>query len=414
MLPYDPAFVTPRYDGLSFAAIPTSIAGLLTGAAPVTLAPETLAGLPAVYRNVVVMLIDGFGWRFFEKYAGDYPALRRFTDDGAATRISSQFPSTTVAHVTTLHTGLPVSQHGMYEWQYYEPLVGSVIIPLLFSYAGTHDRDQLKAAKVDPRTILPTRTLYQGLNRLGVTSTIFQHKEYTPGTYADVVFNGAQARGYRTLAEAFVNLRAALADAKGPSYFALYFDRFDALAHEYGPNAPQPEAEADALLTSLERLILAKLPGRGDTLVLLTADHGEVEVDPATTININRDPRFAGYERFLIEERPGTPRVPAGAARDCFLYVKAGLLDEARAFFAERLEGVARVYRTADLLAAGYFGPLPASNLLLARLGNLVILPYRGQAVWWYEKGRFEQKFYGHHGGLTPEEMRVPLLALVL
>ena len=195
MLPYDPAFVTPRYDGLSFAAIPVSIAGLLTGAAPLALAPETLGNLPARYRNVVVILIDGFGWRFFEKYAADYPALRRFTGDGVCTQISSQFPSTTTAHVTTLHTGLPVSQHGMYEWQYFEPKVGRVIIPLLFSYAGTHDRDQLKAAKVDPRSLLPTQTLYHELNRLGITSTVFQHREYTPSTFGSLVFDGAAGKG---------------------------------------------------------------------------------------------------------------------------------------------------------------------------------------------------------------------------
>jgi hypothetical protein len=34
-----------------------------------------------------------------------------------------------------------------------------------------------------------------------------------------------------------------------------------------------------------------------------------------------------------------------------------------------------------------------------------------GEAVWWYEKDKFEQRFYGHHGGLTPQEMEIPLLA---
>jgi hypothetical protein len=46
---------------------------------------------------------------------------------------------------------------------------------------------------------------------------------------------------------------------------------------------------------------------------------------------------------------------------------------------------------------------------MLSRLGNLVILPYEQESVWWYEKG-FEQKHYGHHGGLTPQEAEIPLL----
>jgi len=43
-----------------------------------------------------------------------------------------------------------------------------------------------------------------------------------------------------------------------------------------------------------------------------------------------------------------------------------------------------------------------------------VILSYRYESIWWYEKGKFEQKFYGHHGGLTPQEMEIPLLAMEL
>jgi hypothetical protein len=41
-----------------------------------------------------------------------------------------------------------------------------------------------------------------------------------------------------------------------------------------------------------------------------------------------------------------------------------------------------------------------------------MILPHRYESVAWYEKGRFEQKHYGHHGGLTREEMLIPFVAL--
>jgi hypothetical protein len=50
----------------------------------------------------------------------------------------------------------------------------------------------------------------------------------------------------------------------------------------------------------------------------------------------------------------------------------------------------------------------------LTRVGNVVILPYQYETVWWYEGGKFEMHFQGHHGGLTPEEMEIPLLLLAL
>ena len=57
------------------------------------------------------MLLDAFGRRFLERYA-DHPFLRRLE----ITPIATQFPPTTTAHVTTMHTGRPVGEHGLYEW----------------------------------------------------------------------------------------------------------------------------------------------------------------------------------------------------------------------------------------------------------------------------------------------------------
>jgi len=329
-------------------------------------------------------------------------------------KITAQFPSTTAAHVTTIHTGQPVGQSGVLEWQYYEPQFDAIIVPLLHSYAGTTERDTLPPSP-PAESLYPRRTLYHQLADHGVLSYVFQHYALTRSTYSRIILQGADVRPYHTLPEALTNLAdVALTRRDRPAYLFLYFGGVDTTGHTYGPAAAQLEAEIDAWLTSLDRLLWRRLAGHvDDCLLMLTADHGLVEVDPATTIYLNREDRFAGLEHLLRRNRRGELLVPAGSCRDMFLYVHDHALDQACAWLGRELAGRAEVWRLQDLIDRGIFGPEPVSDTFLARAGNLVILPYRGESVWWYERGRFEQNYYGHHGGLTREEMEIPLLLAV-
>ncbi len=387
-------FIEPRYDAGGFTNIPAHIVDLFNS---------------NKYDAVVLILVDGFGWRFFEKYQ-EAPFLQNILREGTATKLLSQFPSTTAAHLTTLHTGMPVGEHGVYEWFYYEPALDAIIAPLLFSHSGTAERDTLKSLGIKPRSLYPHASYYLLLKKMGVSSVIFQHREYTPSTYGNIVFSGALARGYKTIAEALVSLPQMLAVSKSPAYFVLYFDKVDAISHEYGPSAPQTEAEILMFLSTMEQVLLKSMQANQKKLLfLLTADHGHVEVDPQTTIYLNRDRRFEGMERFLRTDRQGNLLIPAGSARDFFLYIRKGMLDEALSFLASRLAGKAEVRKIGELAEAGYFGPL-VSPEFLGRAGDLVILPYAGESVWWFEKEKFEQRFRGHHGGLTRQEMEIPLI----
>ncbi len=417
---FPPNFTKPQYGKRCFADLPLLTRSLLTGEPAQRAELDPSMQLANQYDIVILLFIDGFGWRFFEKFS-EHPWLARFITDGQARQWTSQFPSTTAAHVTAIHTGLPVGQSGVFEWIYYDPHVDDVIAPLLFSHAGTFERDTLKLQGVDPAMVFPTTpTHYEQLQQRGIGSTILQHNEYTPSTYSDAVFRGAEVIPYRTLPEALANLRLLVNEVKTPHYFFLYFDKVDSLCHQYGPNSPQVEAEIDAVLTNLERLLFDKLgtsaassPAK-DVLLLMTADHGMAEVDPATTLYLNRDPRFSSILDSFKQNRQGKPIVPAGCCRDMFLYVQDDRLDEVYALLTHELRDVAAVAKTADLLAHGYFGPTPFSPAFEQRLGDLVILPYLHESVWWYEKGRFDMELYGHHGGLTAQESQIPLLALDL
>jgi len=86
--------------------------------------------------------------------------------------------------------------------------------------------------------------------------------------------------------------------------------------------------------------------------------------------------------------------------------------DDVIALLEGLLGDTASVRRTADLIAEGVFGA--AGPRLRGRVGDLVVLPAPGGSVWWREPGRFEMRFRGHHGGLSPDEMLIPLAALPL
>ncbi|MEA3335907.1 MAG: alkaline phosphatase family protein [Chloroflexota bacterium] len=409
-------FIAPDYQGGCFSQIPQFIKAVLVEEETSDLHPDGFAPFPQRYQNVIVLFVDAFGWRFFEQHRSNLPFLRRFADQGSATRLTSQFPSTTAAHVTTFYTGLPVGQHGVFEWGYYEPKLDTMIWPLPFSFAGDHQPETLRTAGITGPDILPTgEALGQQLAGYGVTTTILQPAPFARSTYSDLISRGADIMPYKTLAEALVNLTELLDRQQGASLAALYFGMIDGIMHEYGPDSPQAQAEIESCFSELERWFrrdAGRLPS--DTLVLLTADHGQVTVDPEETVYLHQLPQFHKLEPMLRVNSQGHLLIPGGSCRDMFLYVNDAALAGAQALLQEDLQDTADIVQTSTLIQRGYFGPLPVSDAFLSRVGNLVILPRDNGNVWWYEEGRFDQPYRGHHGGLTRAEMEIPLLLLPL
>jgi predicted AlkP superfamily pyrophosphatase or phosphodiesterase len=334
----------------SFADIPLEVERLLGGA----------------HDRVGVVLLDAFGRRFLERHA-DHPFLRRLD----VTEVSTQFPSTTTAHVTTMHTGRPVGEHGLYEWNLYEPALDAIVTPLLFSFAGDESRDTLRDTGLDPAVFISGGTLYQ---RLGVPSTVLHPAAFSPSTFDRVATAGARLAPFGTLRDGVASFFDAL---ERPGYVYLYWDGIDAAGHVHGPHSREFDRAALEALDTLERGLRA-IPG---ALVMVTADHGQVAVDPARV----------DYLDELWPELPGllTHR-PAGSARDVFLHTHAA--EEVIGGLAERLGDRAEVLRADELVAPG------------PRLADVCVLPAPGRMAWLRSAAGVETRFRGHHGGLHPDE----------
>lgn len=360
----------------AFGAIPASVEGLLTGAGS-----ERLPGLPDRCARVGVVLLDAFGRRMLERHAS-HPFLRRL----AVTDVRAQFPPTTTAHVTTMHTGRPLGEHGLYEWNVYEPAVDAVITPLLFSWAGSEARDTLRGA-LDPAVLVAGPTLYERLAAAGVPSTVLQPSAFSPSTFDGVAVAGARLQPFDALRDGV----AAFFDAlREPGYAYLYWDRIDGEGHEHGPDSPRFDAAAVAALDELE----AGLRSRRDAVVVVTADHGQMAVDPARMDHL--DELWSGLVPLLAHR-------PAGSARDVFLHTRPGAAPEVLAALRESLGRRAEVHAVDDLVAAGRFGAV--GPRLRARLADVCVLPAPGRMAWLRAFPGAQSSFRGHHGGLHPDEV---------
>jgi hypothetical protein len=354
----------------SFADIPATVERLLTG---------------GERARVGVVLLDAFGRRFLERHAA-HPFLRRL----AVTELATQFPPTTTAHVTTMHTGRPVGEHGLYEWNVYEPTLGEVVTPILNARPGTRP-DTLGG---DPRVFRAGDTLYERLAAAGVPATVLHPSAFSPSTYDGVFAAGARLLPYKDLAEGVPAFFDALA-AGGYAY--LYWDRIDAMGHVHGPASREFDAAAVAALDALEAGLRA-VPG---ALLLVTADHGQVAVDPGRVDYLDEEwPELHG----LLSQRP------AGSSRDVFLHTAAPA--EVAAGLAERLGERAEVRLVPDLVADGLFGTVGES--LRARLADVCVLPAAGRTAWLRAEEGAAQAFRGHHGGLHPDEVETWVGALEL
>lgn len=403
-----PGFIRPLYSSYCFSRIPHTLMRLFGIPMDRTLPGDCLPNLSEPYHQVCVVLIDAFGWKFFEKYADRYPFLKRFLDHGICSKITSQFPSTTANHITCINTGLSVGESGVYEWYMYEPKADAIITPLLFTFAGDKQTDGLKKAGLKPSAIFPTDTIYRTLEEQGINSYVIQSEDIVFSSYSECMFGHAKRIGFEHFQDGLTQLEKLIAMPER-FYAYLYFGAVDSAGHKYGEDSPQFEESVHETFTLLENSFqnFAQKGFRKRALVLI-ADHGMIRVSPKDTLYLNQ--KIPDIKEWMALAKSGKPLVPAGSCRDFFLHVKPEYFDKALTTIQECVGERGIVVPVSELIEEGLFGEKAVSQAFLNRVGNMVVLPYAGEGVWWLEKGRFEQHFYGAHGGLTRGEMETIFL----
>lgn len=295
--------------------------------------------------------------------------------------LDSQFPSTTAAHVTTMQLGLPVEEHGLYEWRVFEPALDEVIVPLRFRRDASEVDAELHG-RLDPRALISSPTLYETLQ---TKSVAVQPLGISGSPYDRAATAGAESISFDKLEDGLEELVAAMRADPELGYAYVYWPAIDAVGHRYGPSSPEFRAVAREALDAVARHVDAFSALGVSTL--LTADHGQIDVHPDRVDCL--DEVWPDLGRHLTQRA-------AGSCRDVFLHV-ADDVDHVISNLAERLGDRAVVCRAIDLFPR-------AGSRLAARLGDVAVLPANGREAWLKATPSVETWNLGQHGGRTTEE----------
>lgn len=367
-----------------------SIADVLTSAAA-SLGVEGFTnalGLPPASR-VCVVLADGLGRNLLKQKSAHTPFLRSVMQSGQGevpVWLDSTFPSTTAAALASFGTGLPPGQHGMVGYDVLDPEQDKVVNML-----GNWD------ARVDPVEWQPFPTVFErAAESVNVTTVSLPQFGNSPMTQAAL-------RGGNFVSAVTAHARTAAAaeamDTAGPSLMYFYVNELDKAGHRHGCQSEQWEHQLEELDATVKRLH-ASLPA--GTTVLLTADHGMLDVPEQQRIDFSADASLVDGVRHTA----GEPRMvhlyledPADASG------RERLLGAWRARFGDRIWAFTRE----DAVAAGLFGTLrPAVG---PRIGDIMIAARDALAL--YDTRRVRpaaMEVVGQHGSLTKAEREVPLL----
>jgi len=379
--PRAPGPPLPRYGTRSLGELVPSVLsclGIAGFANPLGIEP---AG------RVCLLLVDGLGWELLRTNSEAAPFLNSITSEP----LTAGFPATTAASLSSLATGLPPGEHGLVGYTMALPGYERAINTLTWSLYGLGPRVDLRE-EVVPEAFQPVPTLAERAAAAGVPIHYLG-----PAFHRGSGLSRAIGRGQRFhTAESLEAIREAALrwlDAR-PGLVYGYHPRLDAVGHV---NGVASQAWRDELVSVDHgvRTLAEQLPG--DTVLVVTGDHGMMDLRPNQRLDLADHPDLAAGVTLLAgEARARYLRTAPGAAGD--------VVDAWRSILGDRMW----VWTRDEAIATGIFGPR-VSDQVSERIGDVVAVAYGQVGIVQRDVDPAQARLNGHHGALTRAEQLVPL-----
>ncbi|PID53194.1 MAG: alkaline phosphatase family protein [Micrococcales bacterium] len=345
---------------------------------------DTLA-LPAADR-VVVFLVDGLGRQLLERRAAYAPFLCSLSQPPA--RLQCSFPSTTATSIATLGTGQLPGAHGMFGYTVLDPDRDTVFNEL--SWQGGPD----------PRQWQDRTTVFETTAQAGIPCFQIGDAHFAGSGLTQAALRGATFVGARTLDDR-IDAAARILRSAPRALVYLYWGDVDKVGHGLGWQSEQWSHEL-AAVDLAARQLAARVPA--DTSIVITADHGMVDVPPEARFDLGQPTGLGAQLALGIRHLTGDPRAP-------MLFCQEGQADAVLRRWRTELGPGFDIKTRDEAIRAGWFGPVRPQ--LRSRVGDIVVTA-TGPGMIWDSRNPTTSagRLIGMHGGLTSQEMDIPLLVL--
>ena len=382
----------PDYSGGSILNLVTTVATVLGAPSrpyPGLRRPD-LAALLGRRERIALIVVDGLGHGYLTRgYPGS--GLSQYLTGS----LTSVFPSTTATAITAFLTGLAPAQHAITGWHMYIPEVATVgaVLPL---------RTRAPNRPLTALGLVPSRFFDQAalFDRLPVRSFVVSPERIAHSEFNRHHSGGAERRGYGSVEQLFDAILSCLRAGGDRRYVYAYYADFDSISHEHGVDSPQ----SDLVIRRFDAVFAAFLEHAAglDVTVIVTADHGFIDSPPDRLIELEDHPALEAMLRLPLcgERRAAYCYVDPERTRDFERYV--------RDVFAEQI----RLCSSEELIVQGWFGPGPPHPRLKERVGDYTLVMRDNWTIKDWVLGEARHRHLGVHGGLSVEEMTVPLIVV--
>lgn len=400
---FDEKLIMPDYNNLNIVNL-YSIVGKFFGIKSLLSPKMSIEDLPD-YTNInkiVLFIIDGLGYNFLKSRSRKLDILFSNAKEGCFIPITSTFPSTTSTALTSLFTAQTPAEHGIIGYTMYLKSFGLIIDMLNFTPVYGWMSNESIIQELSPYKSLWLTKLIE----TGIGVRIFTRFTTADSGLSKIIYQGQKIVTYVLATDLIVNLKKAL-ESSAPLLLVVYYPGYDTLSHLYGPFSEEAETDFTFFENLIKTFLMEKLDRKikDETLFILTSDHGQSQTE--NIIFIKDMPKI--FQHLIIPS--------AGDSRATFLFTKQNKEDEVKSLLQKELTDF-KIFNSYEMLEKGFYGT-PKTNeekvVLEERIGNLTLIAIGKSAILYpYSEKDRERSKKGSHGGLSLDEMLVPLLTFKL